>query len=169
MDVRIAAALAGLMLVAACGADEPPAARTPPPSPPPSPSPSPSPPPLAAADGTRYAACWDGTCEVAVSRPTTIPIRFGKLSVSKLQPDDGITFDITLPGGGGSGTLKGNCGVIGYFYRDFSGGHMSASACPSTAGPADVPTPKPAPGEIGLQLVGWTPTNAAVLRLASGS
>jgi hypothetical protein len=127
------------------------------------PSPSAAPTAVTAADGTRYAACWDGTCEVAVSRPTAISLRFGRLTVSRIQPRDAVAFNLSLPGGGGNGTLKGTCGTIAYFYRDYSGGHGSFCAS-ATAAPQ---RPAPQPGEVALQLAGWTATGAAVLRLAS--
>ncbi|MFG2780963.1 hypothetical protein ACGFY7_24305 [Streptomyces prunicolor] len=115
-----------------------------------------------ASDGRRYAACADGTCEVAVARSVDIAVNGGTFSVTKVKPGDSVDFEVTLAGGGGSGTLKGTCGAI----VRFSPGSTSMITCgdaDSTPAP-----PSPAPGALSLQLAGWDSDDAAVLRLVSG-
>ncbi|MEV0474631.1 hypothetical protein [Streptomyces prunicolor] len=129
-----------------------PAASTPPP-PPPAPT---------ASDGRRYAACADGTCEVAVARPVDIAVNGGTFSVTKVKPGDSVDFEVTLAGGGGSGTMKGTCGTIVRFYP----GSTSLITC-GNADSTPAP-PSPAPGALSLQLAGWDSDDAAVLRLVSG-
>jgi hypothetical protein len=114
-----------------------------------------------AADGTRYRACKDGNCEVAVSRPVKIRLGGhagpGALSVKKVI-SDGVNFDLTLPGGGGNGSLKGHCTVT--FRIGSAGGTLSCPVKP--AGP-----PKPEAGEFAIQLVAVT-GRTAILRLVTG-
>jgi hypothetical protein len=131
----------------------------------PSASASPPPPPRpTASDGTRYAACADGTCEVAVARPVHIAVDGGTLVVTKVKREDSVEFDLTLAnGGGGSGTLKGTCGTIFTFYP---GGGGAGTMCSSAT---SKPTrPSPVPGALSMQLAGWDADHAAVLRLVSG-
>ena len=131
------------------------------PSPSPSRSASPSAAPVRAADGTRYAACSDGTCEVAVRGKKKITFRRGTLSVTKFAAGKEFDFRLDLRrGGGGHGTLKGTCGSVAYF----SGSGVRVVGC----GASGVPQ-KPAPqrGEVALQLIGWTTDGSAVLRLAT--
>jgi hypothetical protein len=56
---------------------------------------------VAAADGSGVRACFDGTCEIAVSKPTNIPVdsRFGisKLSITRITPDS-VSMTATGPG-----------------------------------------------------------------------
>ncbi|RKR92944.1 hypothetical protein BDK92_7433 [Micromonospora pisi] len=110
-----------------------------------------------AADGTTYAACRDGNCEVAVSEPVEIRLRgSGVLAVRKVLPD-GVDFDMTLASGASSnGTLKGNCTLT---FTDGGGG----SSC--SAGP--VGPPKPRSGTTALQLVSVT-DGVIILRLVTG-
>lgn len=122
------------------------------------PSPAPT-----ASDGRRYAACADGTCEVAVSRSVDIAVNGGTFSVTKVKPGDSVGFEVTLAGGGGgSGTLKGTCGTIVRFYPGFTS-LITCGDADSTPAP-----PSPAPGALSLQLAGWDSDDAAVLRLVSG-
>lgn len=63
-------------------------------------------PPPTAADGTNVAACFDGTCEIAISGPLAIPLdrrfRIARLTVDAINPDGlAITF-VSTSGGGGS-------------------------------------------------------------------
>lgn len=128
-----------------------------------SPTSTPPPPPPTASDGTRYAACADGTCEVAVSRPVDIAVNGGTFSVTRTRPGNSVDFEVTLAtGGGGSGTLKGTCGTIARFYP----GSVSMVTC-SDADSTPTP-PAPEPGALSLQLAGWDSDDAAVLRLVSG-
>ncbi|WP_019060242.1 hypothetical protein [Streptomyces prunicolor] len=124
---------------------------------------APPPPAPTASDGRRYAACADGTCEVAVSRPVDIAVNGGTFSVTKVKPGDSVDFEVTLAGGGGgSGTMKGTCGTIVRFYP----GSTSLITC-GNADSTPAP-PSPAPGALSLQLAGWDSDDAAVLRLVSG-
>ena len=124
---------------------------------------TPPPPAPTASDGRRYAACADGTCEVAVSRSVDIAVNGGTFSVTKVKPGDSVGFEVTLAGGGGgSGTLKGTCGTIVRFYPGFTS-LITCGDADSTPAP-----PSPAPGALSLQLAGWDSDDAAVLRLVSG-
>ncbi len=91
-----------LAFATGCGADGAPS-----PAPTPSkPAVSSSPPVPVAADGTNLGACTDGTCEVRVDRPASIPLagRFGvaQLRVEVIGPAT-VTFRmVDAPGGGTS-------------------------------------------------------------------
>ncbi|MEE6306961.1 hypothetical protein V1634_09010 [Plantactinospora veratri] len=134
----------------------------------PSTTPSPdavtTPPPVrirAAADGRRYAACADGTCEVAVTKPVRIRVDGGTFAVTKVQRDVQLDFKLTMStGAGGSGTLK-SCGVM-KFYHGGGGGMVTCGADGVTERPARER------GALLVQLVGWTSDGAGVLRLVSG-
>lgn len=165
----LGALLPALLLAAGCGARSDSGASgggTPATTSHPSPTTSPtttSPTPPTAADGSRYATCADGTCEVAVARPVRIKIRDGAFSVTKVVANDSMLFKLTFSaGGGGSGTLMSTCGARLTFYL---GGGGSAVTCDASGVPA---TPKPIPGALQVQLVGWATGGAAVLRLVSG-
>jgi hypothetical protein len=72
-----------------------------------------------AADGTDVGACFDGTCEVEISKPIDIPMDekfgLGDFSVSEVGPD-GIEFSVVFPGGSGGGHVSlGGVGSIGVF------------------------------------------------------
>jgi hypothetical protein len=175
---RAASAVLAALLVAGCGdgaASTPGSASAPPPAPsasasvsaapPPVPSASadPVPPPVTAADGTRYAACKDGTCEVSVAKSVKIRIRRGTLSLTKFRAGKSVDFKLDLrDGGGGNGTLKGTCGTIVVF---FLGGGGRGVFCNASGIPQ---RPEVQPGEVALQLAGWAPDGAAVVRVVSG-
>jgi hypothetical protein len=173
MWTRRTPALLVVLVVAACGESPrpaPPALPSTPPSASPSAVPSPSTAPSAAppapavtaADGTRLAACADGTCEVAVSGPARIKLRTGSLRVTKVTADEAVKFKMSLRnGGGGSGTLRGTCGTISYFSASGGRGEFCADA---SAAPKQ---PQPVRGEVALQLAGWTADGAAVLRVVT--
>jgi hypothetical protein len=117
---------------------------------------------LVPADGADYAACADGNCEVAVSEPTDIEFDGstgpGTLAITDVL-DDGIAFDVTLPGGGGDGELKGRC------TSHFSAGGGSMD-CPADLEATPEP-PEPTAGVLSVQLAGMT-DGTAILRLALG-
>lgn len=175
MWTRRTAILLTVLTVTACGESPPPAPPTaassaaspsvPTTSLPVSPSaPSTTAPALkvTAADGTRLAACADGTCEVAVSRPARIKLRTGTLKVTKVTANDAVEIDLSLRnGGGGTGTLRGTCGTISYFSSSGGRGEFCADA---SAAPKK---PRPERGEVALQLAGWTTDGAAILRLVT--
>lgn len=169
-------AVVAASLVAGCGSQRdngasgseasasvsPSAAASEPSEPTTSPSPPTRPRPKAA-DGSRYAACADGTCEVYVTRPVRIKVRGGTFSVTKVKPNDSMDFKLRFSaGGGGSGTLKGTCGGIATFYR---GGGIRTVTCDASGVPK---RPAREPGALSLQLAGWSSSGAAVLRLVSG-
>jgi hypothetical protein len=118
-----------------------------------------TPPAPTAADGADYAACADGTCEVAVSGPVDIPLGGsvgpGTFAVRAVLAD-GVEFELTSAIGGGSGSLKGHCTAT--FVP--GGGGMSCSSKPSAP-------PEPRAGVLAVQMVGVT-DGTAVLRLVTG-
>jgi hypothetical protein len=117
---------------------------------------------VTAADGTRLAACADGTCEVAVSRPARIKLRTGTLKITKVTKNKAVEIDLSLrDGGGGTGTLRGTCGTISYFSASGGRGEFCADAS------APPKQPRPDRGEVALQLAGWTTGGAAILRLVT--
>ncbi|MGH3379835.1 MAG: hypothetical protein ACRDP6_34405 [Actinoallomurus sp.] len=156
------AALAALAAptAAGCGTDSGPTATTATPRPVPTATKT-TPAPPKAADGTRYSACKDGNCEVAVSKPVKIRlggrIGSGTLSIKKVL-SDGVKIYLTLPGGGGDGSIKGHC--TSTFHIASAGGGLSCPVKP--AGP-----PKPDAGDFAIQLVAVT-GKTAILRLATG-
>lgn len=124
---------------------------------------SPPAPKPTASDGTRYSACADGTCEVAVSRPVDIAVGGGTLSVKGVKPGNELMFEIaTADGATGSGTLKG-CGTV----LSFSPGGSGVTSTICDAGGIPEP-PDPEPGALLIQMAGWNADRAAVLRLVSG-
>lgn len=142
------AVLALALLLAGCGSapdsgkdGEPPTtpatsappSTTPPPTAPPStapPSTAPPSTPPTAADGTRYSACADGTCEVRVSAEASVPVpdRFGlgpltvtaisggtvmlfaPLTQSDFSSDGGCEASFTGPGADSSAYAQMTCG-----------------------------------------------------------
>jgi hypothetical protein len=95
---------------------------------PPSPTPSPSP-SREAADGTDVGACFDGSCEIAVSKPTRVKVdsrfRVPNLRVTK------ITADTVVVESSGPGTVlrtslaEGGTGIqngIGFRLKSLEGG-----------------------------------------------
>ena len=125
------------------------------------PTSAPAPPPLTASDGTDYSACAGGTCEVAVSGPVDVPVAGGTFTVKKVTPGDGVTFTLESDFGGGNGTVKGRCGTVLNFYP--GGGGMISKVCEEGTTPSP-PAPEPM---LKLQLVGWDPDDAAVIRFVS--
>jgi hypothetical protein len=121
------------------------------------------PPPLTASDGTDYAACEDGTCEVAVPGPADFPVAGGTFTAKKVKAGESVEFKLTLAGGGeGSGTVKGHCGAVMKFYPGGAG--MVSKVCEDGTTPSP---PAPEPGMLQLQLVGWDADDAAVIRFVS--
>lgn len=115
-----------------------------------------TPSPVAAADGSDFTACSDGTCEVLVSGPADIPLTgqggLRRLSVVAVTAQ-GIDFRTD---GGGTGTLSPGCVVT--LYENGSG-----SSCSS----GEPRKPEPVDGVLALQLA-QVRAGTAVLRLVSG-
>lgn len=137
-----------LVLAAGCtGGEEP--AGTPP-------STTAAPPALTAADGSNFAACADGTCEVLVTGPADIPLTgqggLQGISVAAVTAQ-GIDFKLN---GGGEGSLSPGCIVT--LYENGSG-----SSCSS----GEPRKPDPVDGVLALQLT-EVRDGKAVLRLVSG-
>ncbi len=112
--------------------------------------------PQTAADGSDYAACADGTCEVRVSGPVDIPLtgqgglhRFSVASVTA----DGIGF---ATDSGGTGTLTPGCVLT--LYENGSGSSCSSGAPQK---------PKPVDGVLALQIADLR-GGTAILRIVSG-
>jgi hypothetical protein len=118
--------------------------------------PSTTPPGPAAADGIRYAACADGSCQVGVYRPVRITVRGNILTVTRMLAD-GFDYRVALANGASSsGSLRGHCTL-----RLTGGG--GGLACSLSSQP-------PAPREAGvflIQLQGMAGRNA-VIRLLAG-
>ncbi|MGW7350719.1 hypothetical protein [Streptomyces sp. NPDC054784] len=70
-------------------------------------------PSVTAADGDDTAACADGDCEIAVTRPVTFPFEGpagrARLALTKVGADE-VEYTVT---GGGGGTVKGGAGGPG--------------------------------------------------------
>jgi hypothetical protein len=156
----VASVLLATLATAGCGGETGPTANTASPRPTTTVAKTPPPPPTAA-DGTRYSACKDGDCEVAVSKPVKIRlggrIGSGSLAVKKVL-SDGVKIDLTLPGGGGNGSIKGHC--TSTFHIATAGGSLSCPVKPASP-------PKPDAGDFAIQLVAVT-GGTAILRLATG-
>jgi hypothetical protein len=113
-----------LFVLAACGtpARLPSAPLSPSPSPSPSLEPTSAPPPSAptsAADGTNVKACYDGNCEILVSKSLRIPLhpRFRTARMSVSVSGTQLTVTATPEGGGGS-----QCSIGGGGECSFSNG-----------------------------------------------
>ncbi|WP_086685291.1 hypothetical protein, partial [Amycolatopsis pretoriensis] len=109
-----------------------------------------------ATDGSDYAACTDGTCEVRVRGPVDIPLTgqggLHRLSVASVT-DDGIGFSTDS---GATGTLTPGCVLT--LYENGSGSSCS-SGTPQK--------PKPVDGVLALQIADLR-EGTAILRLVSG-
>ena len=116
-------------------------------------------PPPTAADGANYAACADGTCEVALTGPVDIAVGGstgpGTVKVLAVR-EEGIDFEVDLPRSGGRGTLEGFCTLT---FTPGGGG----SRCSNTPSPP----PEPQTGVLAVQLVGVT-AGTAVVRMVTG-
>jgi hypothetical protein len=112
----------------------------------------------AAADGTNYAACADGTCEVAVSGPVQINVASPAVTLSVTTVNPGtVDFGLTPPDSGISlgATLETHCTAT------FSnGGGLLVCSHDRTE-----PVPRPSTGQLVLDLVDIT-AGTAILRLA---
>lgn len=66
-----------------------------------------APPP--AADGSNISACYDGECEIAVSKPVRIPLDgrsgFDAVAVEAIEPAK-VRFHVAFPNGSGSGSAS---------------------------------------------------------------
>lgn len=72
-----------------------------------SPAPTVAQPP--AADGSDIGACYDGECEISVSRPVRIPLDgrsgFDAVTVEAIEPNS-VRFRVDYPNGSGSGSAS---------------------------------------------------------------
>ncbi|MCT2589064.1 hypothetical protein LHJ74_03780 [Streptomyces sp. N2-109] len=131
-------------------------------SPKPKPKSSPAP---TAADGTDTAACTDGNCEIAVSKPVTINLDVfegpAKLALTKVGKDE-IGYKVTLgTKNNGSETSSETSGPgTGCTATIYQGG--SSGSC----GPAGEP-PAKEKGTVGVHLLSGA-DGTAILRLVSG-
>ncbi|MFD2469135.1 hypothetical protein [Amycolatopsis silviterrae] len=93
--------------------------------------------PPSARDGTNYAACSGGACEVAVTGPVTIPLadaRLSSLKVLKINADS-VEVGMVLSHGPSIGTTVKN-GCTATF---FAGGPAAAYITWCSAEPPDMP------------------------------
>ena len=86
----------------------------------------PQPAPPTAADGTNVAACFHGTCQIAVSGPVRIPLdgRSGLTELAVVDVDSDQLHFRTATAGGGSGTADLGPGCVLTFHPGGGG-----SAC----------------------------------------
>lgn len=129
-------------------------------TPSPTPEPTPKPPRRTAANGTDYAACNDGDCEVAVSKPLTFKLdEEFKLSISKVTKKN-VEFSLVGTGYEFGGTFAGRYCLA----------KLSASGFQSSC--ADKPGKRPrkrdlGDGQLALELLDLT-DGVAIIRLTSG-
>lgn len=108
------------------------------------------PPKPVAKDGTDYAACADGNCEVVVDQPVTITITGHSFAVKSIE-EDRIAYELTMAGGGtASGSLGGACVALVEFNTDGTGS-FSTSSCGGTSAPS---APQPRQGRSRLLISG---------------
>ncbi|WP_433477380.1 hypothetical protein ACQPZP_10175 [Spirillospora sp. CA-142024] len=86
-----------------------------------------TPTPRAAADGTDLNACKDGTCEVKVTGPVTLPVDRKKFKIGKLEtkPEKDDTVSFTITDSGNSFTSVQVCGTDGQCFDLGGGGYSS--------------------------------------------
>lgn len=139
-----------VVLAAGCGGEAPPA-EVPTPAVTSSSSAAPT-----AADGSDYAACADGTCEVRVRGPVDIPLT-GQGGLHRISVDavtaDGLGF---ATDSGATGTLTPGCVLT--LYENGSGSSCSSGAPQK---------PRPVDGVLALQIADLR-DGTAILRLVSG-
>lgn len=115
-------------------------------------------------DGTDYAACADGNCEVTVDEPVTITVAGHSFEVKSIE-DDAAAYVLTFSGGGtASGSTSGPCSSLVEF--DLTGhGSMSTSLC----GPSQrkLAAPEPRAGFVRLQMAAVT-DHTAVIQIVTG-
>ncbi len=65
--------------------------------------------PLPAADGSDIRSCYDGACEISVSKPVRIPVDgrsgFDAVQVTAIEPN-AVSFRVDYPHGSGSGSAS---------------------------------------------------------------
>lgn len=111
-----------------------------------------------AADGTDYAACEDGACEVAVAEPVDIEVGDALPFSVTAVTDEGIEFSIVDGDASVGGSVNGICEIRAV-------GTSFQSQCPGDVGELD---DEPAAGELLVQLLGIDADGAAVLRFTLG-
>ncbi|GAB3441860.1 hypothetical protein [Actinophytocola sediminis] len=116
--------------------------------------------PPTAADGSDVSACADGDCEVLLEDSQTIPVPDGTLTIT-LVGDNRVEYEVSIAGGGSSGSTEGNC--VSTFTLDGTG---SGSVCAAGGGPAL--EPDPGPGELAMVVTGQD-IGTPILLLAIGS
>ncbi|GAA3941386.1 hypothetical protein GCM10023085_23680 [Actinomadura viridis] len=86
-----------------------------------------SPPPRAAADGTDLNACEDGSCEVEVTGPATLPVDSKKFKTGTLEVEPGQddTVSFTMKQSGNSSTSVQVCSPDGGCTNLGGGGYSS--------------------------------------------
>ncbi|MEU5154692.1 hypothetical protein [Glycomyces sp. NPDC021274] len=124
------------------------------------PEPSPTPEQPTAADGTDYAACGDGSCEVAVSEPVDLELDGFTLQVTAVI-EDGV--DISTERGGGS-TSAGISG--GYCVAFLTENGVQTGCYGGFVGDERPPVPEAEPGVLIVELLDFT-AGTAILRITS--
>jgi hypothetical protein len=124
--------------------------------------------PPTAANGTDYATCASGSCEVAVSGP--VDIRFGgagagTLSITSVGPG-GVDFNLNQDAGeSANGTLKPGCGTASFAAAGGMSGTFGSATSDSTSCLHQWPAAEP--DAVTLQMPAVI-GNTAILRIVIG-
>lgn len=122
---------------------------------------SPEPEAPTAADGTDYAACDDGSCEVAVSSEP-VSFAFDEFTLTVNATEDGIETRKEGDGGTGTGSMSGGY-CLSYVTVD-----GTSTSCYGAVEDGAVPEPpEPEPGVLALELLDVT-DGTAIIRLTMG-
>jgi len=120
-----------------------------------------------AADGTDYAACEDGSCEVVISGES-VDFSFPDFTLTGTITEDGIETHTASS----DNTRSGNSNMNGpgmsdaYCVAYLNAGSNTMSCYPDTE-PGDMPAPESEPGVLVLEMLDFT-EGAAVIRLTMG-
>jgi hypothetical protein len=117
-----------------------------------------------AADGTDYAACDDGSCEVAVSGNPVV-FDFGDFTLTVTAIEGGVETEAVSGGASSGGTMTGGYCIA---YQTAGGGSSGGTlSCYALADGEVPPVPEPAPGELAVELLDFT-EGTAIIRLTMG-
>ncbi|MCD0445021.1 hypothetical protein LO763_15500 [Glycomyces sp. A-F 0318] len=120
-----------------------------------------------AADGTDYAACDDGSCEVVVSGDP-VEFAFADFTLTVTITPDGIETDTASSDGtrSGNSSMSGEGMADAYCVAYLTAGSNTMNCYPDTD-PGDVAPPEPESGVLVLEMLDFE-EGTAVIRLAMG-